>query len=226
MKTSGFFITGTDTEVGKTWFTLALMRAFQIKGMTVAGMKPIATGCEETVAGLRNTDALSILAQSSTMYDYATINPYAFKPPIAPHIAAARAGEEIDIKRIASAYVMLCKQNDVVIVEGIGGWRVPLTGGESLVDLVRALHLPVILVVGLRLGCINHTLLTAETIVSDGLVLAGWAACQINSFYLETDRTLHTLIESVPAPLLGVLPYLQTLDVDVLARETHVGLLY
>jgi len=225
MTASGFFITGTDTEVGKTWFTLAFMRAFQIKGMTVAGMKPIATGCEETVAGLRNADALSLVAQSSTIHDYATINPYAFKPPIAPHIAAARAGAEIDIKRIASAYAMLCKQNDVVIVEGIGGWRVPLTGGESLVDLVRVLHLPVILVVGLRLGCINHTLLTAETIISDGLVLAGWAACQINPFYPETDKTLHTLIESVPAPLLGVLPYLQTFDVDVLARETNVGLL-
>jgi dethiobiotin synthetase len=225
MTAHGFFITGTDTETGKTWFTLALMRAFQAGGMTVAGMKPVASGCEETAAGLRNADALSLQAQSSTAHEYATINPYAFKPPIAPHIAAAQADSEIDINHIANVYTALSKQADVVIVEGIGGWRVPLTGGASLVDLVRILNLPVILVVGLRLGCINHTLLTAETIITDELNLAGWAACQINSSYLETDRTLHTLAESVPAPLLGVLPYLQTFDVEVLAKQINLDLL-
>ncbi|OGT65505.1 MAG: dethiobiotin synthase [Gammaproteobacteria bacterium RIFCSPLOWO2_02_FULL_47_50] len=226
MTACSFFITGTDTGSGKTWFTLALMRAFQSRGMTVTGMKPIASGCEETVAGLRNADALSIQAQSSTANEYAVINPYAFRPPIAPHIAAAQAGTEIDINCITSAYTVLSKQNDVVIVEGIGGWRVPLTHGASLVDLVRALNLPVILVVGLRLGCINHTLLSAETIVSDGLNLAGWAACHINPSYLEFGRTLHTLAESVPAPLLGVLPYLQVFDVEVLARQINVDLLW
>lgn len=226
MTTHGFFITGTDTEAGKTWFTLALMRAFQARGMKVAGMKPVASGCEETVAGLRNADALSIQAQSSTANEYAAINPYAFRPPVAPHIAAALVDTEIDINCITRAYAVLSKQNDVVVVEGIGGWRVPLTRGASLADLVRALNLPVILVVGLRLGCINHTLLTAETIISDGLSLAGWAACQINPSYLESGRTLHTLAESVPAPLLGVLPYLQTFDVEVLARQINVDLLW
>lgn len=225
MTTRGFFITGTDTEVGKTWFTLALMQAFQAKGMMVAGMKPVASGCEETIAGPRNADALSIQTQATTVNDYSVINPYAFVPPIAPHIAAALKGTEINIDRIARAYARLSGQNDVVIVEGVGGWRVPLTGGASLADMVHALNLPVILVVGMRLGCINHAFLTAETIVSDGLSLVGWVASHLNVSLPESDSILHTLTEAIPAPLLGILPYLQTFDAAVLARQINTDLL-
>jgi len=225
MAAQGFFITGTDTEVGKTWFTLALMRAFQDRSLKTGGMKPVASGCEETSLGLRNKDALSIQTQSSITNEYAAINPFAFKPPIAPHIAAVRAGKEIDINYITSAYDVLARQNDLVIVEGIGGWRVPLNSHQSLVDLVRALNLPVILVVGLRLGCINHALLTAETIISDGLNLAGWAASHLNASYSEPDMTLHVLAESIPAPLLGVLPYLNKFNAEALASQINIDLL-
>lgn len=226
MTAQGFFITGTDTGVGKTWFTLALMRAFQNCGLVTGGMKPVASGCEETPAGLRNADALLIQGEASIMSEYATINPYAFKPPIAPHIAAARAGVTIELDRIAGACRALAGQHDVVIVEGVGGWRVPLNSHQTLADLVRALSLPVIMVVGLRLGCINHALLTAETILSDGLNLAGWAASHITLSYSEPDRTIHTLAESIPAPLLGVMPHLNSFDAEVLARQINIDLLW
>jgi len=225
MAAQGYFITGTDTGVGKTWLTLALMRAFQDRGLVVGGMKPVASGCEETALGLRNADALSIQAQSSVTNEYAAINPYAFKPPIAPHLAAEQAGIEININKIRSAYEVLYKQNDIVTVEGVGGWRVPLNSHQTLADLVRVLNLPVILVVGLRLGCINHALLSAETIMSDGLNLAGWAVSHISS-YSESDSTLHTLVESIPAPLLGELPYLNTFSVEILASRINIDLVW
>jgi dethiobiotin synthetase len=226
MAAQGFFITGTDTDAGKTWVTLALMRAFQDRGLVVSGMKPVASGCEETALGLRNADALLIQTQSSVPNEYAAVNPYAFKPPIAPHIAASQAGVEININAVLSVYDALTRQNDIVIVEGIGGWRVPLNSHQSLVDLVRALELPVILVVGLRLGCINHALLSAETILSDGLNLAGWAVSHLSSSYSEPDSTLHTLVESIPAPLLGELPYLNTFNIEVLASRVNIDLVW
>jgi dethiobiotin synthetase len=226
MAAQGYFITGTDTGVGKTWFTLALMRAFQDRGLVVGGMKPVASGCEETTLGLRNADALSIQTQSSVTNEYVAINPYAFKPPIAPHLAAEQAGIEININKIRGAYEVLYKQNDIVIVEGVGGWRVPLNSHQTLADMVRVLNLPVILVVGLRLGCINHALLSAETIMSDGLNLAGWAVSHISSSYSEPDSTLHTLVESIPAPLLGELPYLNTFSVEILASRINIDLVW
>lgn len=225
MTAQGFFITGTDTEVGKTWFTQALMRAFQNSGLIVGGMKPVASGCEETSMGLRNADALSIQACSSVANEYALVNPYAFKPPIAPHIAAAQAGTEININCIADAYEALAQQNDIVIVEGIGGWRVPLNDHQSIADLVRVVNLPVIVVVGLRLGCINHALLTTESIISVGLNLAGWVANQPISSYSNPDETIHILAESIPAPLLGILPNLNAFDVEALAIQINIELL-
>lgn len=226
MAAQGFFVTGTDTEVGKTWVTLALMRAFQDKGMVVGGMKPVASGSEETALGLRNADALSIQAQSSVPNEYAAINPYVFKPPVAPHIAASQAGIEINIDRVLGAYEVLSRQNDIVIVEGVGGWRVPLNSYQSFADLVRAMDLPVILVVGLRLGCINHALLSIETILTDGLNLAGWVASHLSSSYLEPERTLHTLVESIPVPLLGELPYLSTFNIETLASRINIDLVW
>lgn len=226
MRGQGFFVTGTDTGVGKTWFTLALMQAFQNAGYTVAGMKPVASGSERTSAGMKNEDALSIQDQSTYKYDYGTINPYAFEPPIAPHIAAADVGIKIDIGHIVSNFDILAGDNDFVIVEGVGGWRVPLGGQQSTADLVRALGLPVIMVVGLRLGCINHALLTSETIIADGVNLAGWVANHLSAAYSGPDKTIHTLAESVPAPLVGEFPYLQAMNAVALANRINTDLLW
>ncbi|MBK5941566.1 dethiobiotin synthase [Halochromatium roseum] len=204
----GLFVTGTDTEVGKTEVTLGLMAALQRRGFSVLGMKPVAAGCVQTPDGLRNEDALRIQAQGSKPLAYAAINPYAFAPPIAPHIAAAQAGVEIQIDLIETAYQRLATQADWVLVEGAGGWRVPLGPGLTLADLPSALDLPVVLVVGLRLGCLNHALLSAESIQASGLQLAGWVANRIDPAMAAADENLATLRERLPAPCLGVVPWL------------------
>ncbi|WP_462321968.1 dethiobiotin synthase [Halochromatium sp.] len=204
----GLFVTGTDTEVGKTEVTLGLMAALQRRGHRVLGMKPVAAGCAVTAAGLRNEDALRIQAQSSVSSDYSTMNPYAFESPIAPHIAAAQAGVEIRLAPIQTAYQSLAAQADWLVVEGAGGWSVPLAPELMLSDLPKALELPVILVVGLRLGCLNHALLTAEAIRASGQHLVGWIASQVDPAMLAADANLATLRERLTAPCLGVIPWL------------------
>ncbi|NEX18329.1 MAG: dethiobiotin synthase [Halochromatium sp.] len=204
----GLFITGTDTDVGKTEVTLGLMAALQRCGLSLLGMKPVAAGCVLTAEGLRNEDALRIQAQGSTLLAYSAINPYAFEPPIAPHIAAAQLGVEMQIEPIKTAYQQLAAQADWVVVEGAGGWRVPLGPGLTLADLASALDLPVVLVVGLRLGCLNHALLSAESIQASGLRLAGWVANRIDPTMAAVDENLTTLREWLAAPCLGVIPWL------------------
>ena len=215
----GLFITATDTGVGKTWVTIALMNALRMRGMKVAGMKPVATGCEETENGLRSTDALQIQAHATLQQDYALINPYAFRPPVAPHIAAEQVNTTIDFFLVADAYRSLSTQADCVLVEGIGGWRVPLGQNRTLVDLVRVLGTPVILVVGLRLGCINHALLTAESLRADKVIFCGWVANRPDPDYLESEKTMELLGRFMPAPCLGVLPNQARLDAAALAQH-------
>src|SRR3972149_2219193 len=215
----GLFITATDTGVGKTWATLALMEALRLEGLIVAGMKPVATGCEETEHGLRSGDAILIRAHASQYHDYALINPYAYRPPVAPHVAAERANINIDFSCIAGAYRKIAAGADCVLVEGIGGWRVPLGQGRTLVDLVRFLGLPVVLVVGLRLGCINHALLTAECIRADNIRFCGWIANHLEPDYEEPAQTLRTLENAIDAPCLGVLPFLPYFDAIKLAEH-------
>lgn len=205
----GLFITGTDTEIGKTEVTLGLMSALQQCGQRVLGMKPVAAGCAVTADGLRNEDARRIQAQCSQPLAYAQINPYAFAPPIAPHIAAAQAGVEIALAPIQAAYQRLAAQADWVIVEGVGGWRVPLGPELTLADLPRTLELPVLLVVGLRLGCLNHALLSAEAIQASGLQLAGWIANGVDPAMAAADENLASLRARLPAPCMGVVPYLK-----------------
>ncbi len=201
-----WFITGTDTGVGKTQVTLALMRYLQRQGWRVAGMKPIATGCEWTPAGLRNADAEQLLHYSSLSMPYTHVNPYAFFPPISPHLAALQAEQPIEVEKIVRTYHHVARQVDVVLVEGVGGWRVPIDPHHTLKELVISLNLPVILVVGLRLGCINHALLTAETIIRDGCPLHGWIANHLSAeeSWQEVIDSLQTLL---PAPLLGIVPF-------------------
>ena len=218
----GYFITGTDTGSGKTWIALGLMAALQAQGRVVAGMKPVASGCEITDKGLRNKDACLLLAQASQRQDYALVNPYAFLPPIAPHIAAEMDGITIEVKHIHEAFQRLQAGVDCTVVEGVGGWRVPLNAKQTLADLVRTLDLPVILVAGLQLGCINHTLLSAEVIQGDGVRLCGWVANQIDPGYENTEATVQTLSEKIPAPLLGQVPHLDRMDVSFIASCLHM----
>ena len=205
----GIFITGTDTGCGKTEITLGLMHRLQQTGRLVLGMKPVASGCDSTAEGLRNPDALRIQQQCSLMIPYDLVNPFAFAPAIAPHLAAAQAGEPIRVERILTSYDELADRSDCLLVEGLGGWRVPLGPHLTLPDLVRAMDLPVILVVGLRLGCLNHALLTQESILHAGLELRGWIANQIDPHMQAREENLETLRSWLYAPCLGVVPYLE-----------------
>ena len=216
---SAYFITGTDTNVGKTWTTLALMQAAQEQGKIVAGMKPIASGCQQSPDGLRNNDALKLLKQSSKAASYTTINPYAFAEKVGPHIAAERTGVNINIDKITAKFELLKQNNDIVFVEGIGGWCVPLAQDLMLADLVKKLALPVILVIGLRLGCINHALSAARAIQADGVTLHGWIISHIESNYISYTETLATLEQQIQANFLGSIPYMERFDVKKATRH-------
>ena len=204
----GYFITGTDTDCGKTLVTLGLMHLLRGRGYRVQGMKPVAAGAEPGPEGLRNGDALLIRAQASEPVAYSLVNPWLFEPAVAPHLAAERAGEVIDFRPLASAFQALRQRADRVVVEGAGGWLVPLGGGRTMADLARRLDLPVILVVGLKLGCLNHALLTRDAIQATGLPLAGWVGNLLDPAMSEQEGNLATLREQLPAPCLGVIPRL------------------
>ncbi len=202
----GYFITGTDTDCGKTEITLGLMHLLQSQGHSVLGMKPVASGAVPSQAGLRNEDAQRIRQQGSHRVDYQRINPFAHEPPIAPHLAAEQAGVSIDFDRISSCYKGLAAEADMVLVEGVGGWRVPLGPERDLSDLAVKLALPVILVVGLKLGCINHALLSAESILSSDVKLAGWVANVVDPWMLEPEANLESLKQRLQIPFLGLVP--------------------
>lgn len=201
------FITGTDTEIGKTWCTLALIKALQQQGLSVAGMKPIATGCHVHAGALHNEDAEKILAAASVHVPYEWVNPYSFVPPISPHLAAAQTSTCISIEPIVKAYQQLAELTDIVVIEGVGGWRVPINAQQGLREIVQSLQARVILVVGLRLGCINHALLSAETILRDGCQLVGWIANEVDP-YFEVKDSVASIRERLAAPLLAHIPYM------------------
>lgn len=216
---TGYFITGTDTGCGKTEITLGLMQLLQDHGRSVLGMKPVASGALPTKEGLRNEDAKRIQQQSSLQVAYSLINPFAFAPPIAPHLAAEQAGVEIRFARILDCYQQLSAKADLVLVEGVGGWRVPLGPAGDLSDLAKAMGLPVILVVAVRLGCINHALLTVESIRSKELTLAGWVATIMEPDMLELQGNLATLRRSIAAPCIGVVPHMQPVATQTIAAD-------
>lgn len=206
---AAFFVTGTDTEVGKTTVAAGLLHAARLAGLSTAAAKPVASGCVLTADGLRNDDALALLSQSTLALRYEEVNPHAFEPAIAPHLAAREAGVLLDVAALQGpVQAILDKRADFTLVEGAGGWRVPLAGQATLSDLAIALQLPVILVVGVRLGCINHALLTAEAILRDGLTLAGWVANVVDPQTSRLEDNLATLAERLPAPCLGYIPRL------------------
>ncbi|KQB54628.1 dethiobiotin synthetase, partial [Pseudomonas endophytica] len=206
-----YFITGTDTDVGKTTIAAGLLYAAREAGLSTVAGKPVASGCDSTPDGLRNADALALMAESSVSLAYEQVNPVAFEPPIAPHIAAREAGVVVTVQTLlAPMRHILAQQADFTLIEGAGGWRVPLSGQDSLSDLAKKLNLPVILVVGVRLGCISHALLTAEAITRDGLQLEGWVANIIGPKTARLEENLATLAERLPAPCLGRVPKLKS----------------
>jgi len=199
----GFFVTGTDTGVGKTLVCCALLYGFAALGKSVIGMKPVAAGAIRSADGLVNDDVALLRAASNVEAPPQLVNPYCFEPPIAPHLAAEQAGAAIDFATIANAYRQLAAVADIVIVEGIGGFCVPLNHNEDSADLAQRLGLPVILVIGLRLGCLNHALLTAQAIRAKGLQLVGWIANCIDPALAAADENVAALAERLAAPLLG-----------------------
>lgn len=220
---NGIFITGTDTGVGKTWFTVTLMEALKKQGHQVAGMKPIASGAKLNDGRLINEDAMLIMHHCSEATNYELINPVVFELPVAPHIAASQKNEIIDLDQIIASYDQLASNSGSVIVEGIGGWRVPITGKTSLVDLVRVLDLPVIMVVGLRPGCINHAILTAEAIRADGVILRGWVSNQLEKDYLFKRETIDTLKERLACPHIADLAYMNDFEPDKMLERIDLS---
>ena len=204
---SGVFVTGTDTGIGKTYVACAILRALCDSGIRAVGMKPIAAGGLVAAQALANEDALALTRASAFEPDMALVNPYCFPDPIAPHIAARDAGVEIDPERIRSCYLRLHQSADFVVVEGAGGFLVPLGPTLSFADLALMLGLPIVLVVGMRLGCLNHAMLTAEAIERRGLPFAGWVANRIDPTMSRWESNLETLRQRMPAPFLGLIPY-------------------
>lgn len=216
-----YFITGTDTGVGKTLVSCALLHGFSARGMSVAGFKPVACGCD---ADGQNEDVKKLRAYGSIYASHGQINPYNFVQPVAPHIAAHNAGVRIELAHIMKSYRELALQADMVIVEGVGGFRVPLNEAQDSADLAVELGLPVVLVVGMRLGCLNHALLTARAIADCGLECAGWVANVLHPDIAALPENISALQQRIAAPLLGVVPFQAGLDAGKAAGELNFEL--
>ncbi len=222
--TVGAFVTGTDTEVGKTVVAGGMVWRWVRDGHRTGVMKPVASGCRHTGSGLRNPDAEALMSLANVDAPYEMVNPYAFVPAIAPHVAAEQTGAEIELPRIRSVFEVLRGGCDRVVVEGVGGWSVPLGASATVADLVLALELPVVLVVGVRLGCLNHALLTAAAIRAAGARLAAWVANQIDRDTACVQENIDALRARLNAPLLGVIPHLSE-GPDAARVGNHLALL-
>jgi len=215
-----WFVTGTDTGVGKTLVSAALMTALARTGRRVVGMKPVASGCDATPHGLRSADAEALRAAGNVTADYEEVNPYALAAPTAPHLAAAAAGVQIDVATIHRQYAHLAARSDAVVVEGIGGWLVPISRIQTMADVVRSLELPVILVVGMRLGCLNHALLTEHAIATSGCRLVAWVANTLESGV--PDGYVEALTDCLDAPCLGVVPFASAVSIAADSLDLRV----
>ena len=217
-----YFVTGTDTGVGKTLISCALLHGFAAQGKRVAGFKPVAAGCDEDE---HNDDAKALRAASTMQLTYGQVNPYCFRHAIAPHLAARHSGVRIELKRMLTSYRELAGQSDEVIVEGAGGFLVPLNDKQTSADLAQELNLPVILVVGMRLGCLNHALLTVRAIADYRLECAGWIANVLDAEMPALQENIEALRERIAAPLLGVVPYQAQPDPQAVASILDLHLL-
>ena len=223
--TFAVYVTGTDTGIGKILASRALLHALRGHGLRAVGMKPVASGCEWIDGAWRNADALALQAAGAPGFDYADINPFALAQPLAPELAARDAGTEVTLPPILAAHARLSAQADAVVVEGVGGWAAPLSASLMQADLVRALRLPVLLVVGLRLGCLSHALLSARALAADGLHLAGWIGSQVDPDMARVEDNLAMLRQRLPAPCWGVLPHAPDGDAAALAGQLRIPVL-
>jgi dethiobiotin synthetase len=219
------YVTGTDTGIGKTLASCALLHALRGHGARAVGMKPVASGCERVDGAWRNADALALQAAGERGVAYADINPFALEHPLAPELAARDAGTEVTLAPILDAQVRLAALADALVIEGVGGWAAPLSPSLMQADLVRALRLPVLLVVGLRLGCLNHALLSARAIGADGVHLAGWIGSHVDPAMERVEDNLAMLRERLPAPCWGVVPHAPDADPAMLARHLRIPML-
>ena len=228
-RATGLFVTATDTGAGKTVVSATLLAGLAGLGIRAAGMKPVATGCAPTPHGLRNPDAELLMRYAGIELPYEQVNPFAFEPAVAPHIAARSEGVELSLPTIVRTYDLIAAEAQAVVVEGIGGWRVPLGIHTSCADLATMLDLPVVLVVGIRLGCINQALLTAEAIARDGRQLVGWIANRPQKVGDETRENASAIADRVGAPMLADLPWMSDLDPTSLVshlQQTALGELF
>jgi dethiobiotin synthetase len=212
MSARGIFVTGTDTGVGKTVVACALVRGLRARGLRVAVLKPVASGSQVTSDGLRNADALALAESAGYEGPYEELNPYCFEPPISPHIAAKEAGIEIDTSKIRHIYDLLATRSDWVVVEGAGGWFAPLNERQTMADIAWALTVPALLVVGLKLGCLNHAHLTREGMEAHGVSFAGWVANAVDPGFARPAENLATLERLLGGPALASVPYLERPD--------------
>lgn len=221
-----FFVAGTDTDAGKTRVSAGLLHCVNQRGLASVGLKPIAAGCEPSPDGLRNSDALILQQTANVALAYESVNPIALEPAIAPHIAAEQLGRRLSADRVAGlCRGVMMERYDVLLIEGAGGWRVPLNERETYAHVAKALQTPVILVVGMKLGCINHALLTVEAIARDGLPLAGWVANRIDPDMACYDENVATLKRFIGAPLLGEVPFLAQPDAANVAQFLNIDVL-
>lgn len=217
MMKRAYFVTGTDTNVGKTWATLALMTHFKQQNLSVLGMKPVASGCEKINDEWQNSDALAIQKMGSQVVDYSLINPFAYELPISPHLAGKE--NPANLETIFANFQTLQNLADVVVVEGAGGWYAPLNDTETIADLAKKLNLPIILVVGIKLGCINHAVLTTQAIQNANLTCVGWLAICNDVDFDCIDLTIESLKNRLTMPLLGIFPYLEEADFAYLGNR-------
>jgi dethiobiotin synthetase len=225
-QTIGWFITGTDTEIGKTLIASALLHTLSLRGVRVAGMKPIAAGAVMHEDGLRNEDAEQLAAAASVILPAALATPFLLSEPVAPHVAATLEDVQLKITHILDCFQEVCSRAECVVVEGVGGFRVPLSDMADTADLAQQLSLPVILVVGMRLGCLNHALLTAEALTSRGLTLAGWVANVVDPEMIHRDANIAALKQRLKAPLLGIVPRLSQANATTAAEHIDFSQLH
>lgn len=221
-----FFVTGTDTDAGKTFVTVLMLEALKQKGLSALALKPVAAGCDMMEGELCNDDALKLREAMTIELSYQQVNPIALKSAIAPHIAAEEEGRMLSVDRLAGLIRgAMMTPADVTLVEGAGGWLVPLNPRETLANLVKELEMPVILVVGVRLGCLNHALLTAQAVAAAGLPMAGWVANCIDPEAARVSENIQTLKNMLQSPCLGVIPYAPDASQQELAQLIEIDLL-
>ncbi len=220
---SVFFIAGTDTDVGKTLVSSALLQRAYQRGLSTLGLKPVAAGCTMINGQLKNEDALKLLGHSSTQVDYNIVNPVALEPAIAPHIAAELIGQSLSMELLTQHCLKHMDRADFTIIEGAGGWMVPLNDQETLADVAVSIAAPVILVVGLRLGCINHSLLTVQSILQSGLSLAAWVANVVDPSMAEVQANYQSLCDRIPAPCIGLIPHMTPVSIKQASACLDIG---